>query len=128
MLVQCVLEVLLTKQGGSLTGAALGGTTFPELVTVHPAGKPGYVVAVAVELVSRVVGVHPPAFGCCTEDCFALWVPWNGIGLFVSPVADGATAACTAPPLPFELTVPPTAVIDCQVPSVPVYLYWLPVE
>lgn len=32
-----------TKGGrvGSLTGAALGGKTLPELVTVHPLGNPG---------------------------------------------------------------------------------------
>jgi len=114
--------------GGSLTGAALGGTTLPELVTVHPAGRSGYVVDVDCGLVWRVVGVHPPAFGCCTGDSLALWVPWNGIGLLVSPVADGETAAWIAPPLPSGLTLPPTAVMDCQVPSLPVYLYWLPVE
>ena len=50
-------------QGSSLTDAALGGRTLPELVTVHPAGRPGYVVTVAVLLGESVVGVHPPALG-----------------------------------------------------------------
>ena len=50
------------------------------------------------------------------------------MGLFVVSVDDGSTAGCTAAPLPLELTVPPTAVIDCQVPSVLEYVYWLPVE
>ena len=80
-------------------------------------------VTVAVALVWRVVGVQPPAFGCDTDDSLELCVPWKGIGLLVFPVADGDTAACTAPPLPSEFTIPPTAVMECQVPSVPVYLY-----
>lgn len=58
----------LLIQGGSLTDAALGGRTLPELVTVHPAGRPGYVVTVAVLLVARVVGVQPPAFGCTIDE------------------------------------------------------------
>ena len=38
------LQVMLNadSKGGSLTLAALlGGTTLPELVTVHPGGRPG---------------------------------------------------------------------------------------
>lgn len=45
-------------EGSSLTGAALGGRTFPSSVTVHPLGKPGYVVTVATGLFCRVVGTH----------------------------------------------------------------------
>lgn len=44
------------SQGSSLTDAApLGGTTFPELVTVQPLGSPAYVVGAATVLVWSVV-------------------------------------------------------------------------
>ena len=62
------VELRQSIQGSSLTDAALGGRTLPELVTVHPAGRPGYVVTVAALLVESVVGVHPPAFGWTTDD------------------------------------------------------------
>lgn len=48
------------------------------------------------------------------------WVPSNGIGapLDVEVTAGAADPAGDAP-LPPELTVPPTAWIDCQLPLVP---------
>ena len=110
--------------GGSLTGAALGGRTLPELVTLQPSGRPGYVVTVGVPLVARVVGVHPPALGCATLVDLSLCVPWKGIGpLFVVADTSGADDPAGEPFPPLEFTDPPTAVMDCQVPSVPVYLY-----
>ncbi len=42
------------NEGSSLTAAALGGTTLPELVTNQPLGRPGIDVAVTV-LVCNVV-------------------------------------------------------------------------
>ena len=116
-------------RGGSLTGAALGGRTFPELVTVHPSGRPGYVVTVGTPLVCMVVGVQSPVLGCSTVVDLSLCVPENGIGLLLV-LADTAGAGEPAgePVPPFGLTEPPTAVIDCHLPSVPVYLYCEPVE
>ena len=51
------------KGVGSLTGAALGGTTLPEALTVHPLGRPG--MEVCETTVCRVValGTHGQTLG-----------------------------------------------------------------
>lgn len=51
-----VVEVVLLKGGGSLTGAALGAITLPEALTVQPLGSPG--MDVETVPVAKVVGVH----------------------------------------------------------------------
>lgn len=108
-------------EGSSLTGAALGGRTFPSSVTVHPLGRPGYVVTVATGLFWRVVGTQGYIFGVTKVEVVSRWVPWNGIGaLFEDAVtAGGAAPTGTTPLPPPEFTLPPTAWIESQVPLVP---------
>ena len=60
-----------------------------------------------------------------------MYVPPNGIGLFevvevMAGAADSATDGTAPPELP--LIVPPEDFIDCQLPSVPEYVYCDPVE
>ena len=74
-------------------------------------------MTVDVALVCRVVGDHSPA------------VPEKGMGpLFELADTVGAFPPADDPFPAFGLTEPPTAVIDCHVPSEPVYWYWEPVE
>ncbi len=101
-------------RGGSREGARLGGSTLPELVTVHPLGRPGKAEAARV-LVAIVVGVDTHPLGpkeAPEERC----VPWKGAGMPGAVVTTGAFSITPDAP---GLTFPPTASTDCQVPSVP---------
>lgn len=90
----------------SLTDAALGGRTFPDEVTVHPAGRPGYVVAVVEALVASVDATHGYVSGFTYVDDDRC-VPSKGIGaLFEDDVIAGATAATGDAPFPLELIFP----------------------
>jgi hypothetical protein len=61
-------EITQNKTGGVLTGAELGGKTFPESVTVQPDGSPGYVVGYVVVAVDRVVASPTHGNPVCTID------------------------------------------------------------
>ena len=63
-------------------------------------------------------------------EVVSLCVPSKGIGaLFEVEVTAGAAEPATDGTLPLpELTDPPTAWIDCQLPLVPEYVYCVPVE
>lgn len=108
------------NKGGSLTLAALlGGRTLPELVTVQPSGKPGYEVAVAVELVCIVVATHGHPLLTAVDEV-SRCVPSNGIGaLLETEVMAGDDESTGVAPLPDELMVPPLDLMDCHVPSLP---------
>jgi len=108
--------------GGLLTAAELMGTTFPDPETVHPLGTPATLdVDTAVERV-----VDDATHG---QLVLVLSEPPKGIDGDID-VTDGdwttATVDAADPMLP--LTAPPTAMISCQFPLVPLYSYEVPVE
>jgi hypothetical protein len=108
--------------GGLLTAAELTGTIFPDVETVHPLGIPAMLdVATVFERV-----VDDATHG---QPVLVLSEPPKGID-GDADVTDGdwttATVDAADPMLP--LTLPPTAMISCQFPLVPLYLYEVPVE
>ena len=96
------INVIGTNGRVSLTGAELGGTTFPDPETVHPLGKPGYVVTVAPCVCSVVAsGTHGYPV-CAKVEVVSLCVPSNGRGaLLETAVTEGAGAegGLPSPPL-----------------------------
>lgn len=116
------------NQGVILTGAELGGTTFPEPETVQPAGRPGMEVTADTEEV-RVEGpeTQGQTDGVAYVDEGSACVPSNGIGPpDVVEVIAGAAVSVLLEPV--DLTEPPAACMLCQEPLRSPYVYCVPVE
>lgn len=108
--------------GSSLTGAALGGTTLPDAVTVHPEGRPGIAVPVWGVVGCSVValGTQGHTLGRLTVEAESLCEGSKGAGApDETSVTCGAEAAAEElPPEPDGLMVPPLERMLCQEPLV----------
>lgn len=100
------------------------GTTFPELVIIHPDGIPAVATDVAVDM---VVEVAPATHGQpVIVEVSSLLPPcprpagMEGEADVIAEESAVATVVAAEPTLP--LTVPPTASIDVQLPVVSPYL------
>ena len=119
---------MLRYTGGcSLTGAELGGITWPEAVTVQPDGTPG--MEVCTEVASVELATQGQTLGVSNVDDESRWVPPKGEGApLETSVTDGADAAAEeAALLPLPLMVPPLLLMLCQLPVVSEYVYCVPV-
>ena len=116
-------DMLMLGMNGrvSLTGAALGGTTFPDPVTVHPLGKPGYVVTVTPCVCSVVAsGTHGYPV-CAKVEVVSLCVPSNGKGAPLETAVTEGAGAEGEEPSPLLLIWPPEDLMLCQLPELSPY-------
>jgi hypothetical protein len=118
--------------------AALGGTTFPDEFTVQPLGSPEIVVVITLLIAVSSVAVAEPTHGYIEGvtklDVGSPWVLSKGSGAVliaggvIVGTAGAAIVAAGFPGVPLPLILPPFDLMDCQVPLVPEYVYWEPVE
>ena len=115
-----------------LTAPELGGDTLQSDPTVQPLGSPE---GILVQVVVTTEAVAEPYQGklvvaVVSGEVAPLLPNASGALPEAAEVTAGADAVFegVSEPDPSELIWPPDEVIDCHVPAVPEYEYWLPVE